>query len=253
MSGTTLNGSAGGSVYGKFLNMIYGVPRQQSQSFFFSDGGAGMGAEGATPPGSSDSMGGSVATHNITYSPASAANNQPFGLRSDFSGQTCMPNGGNSPQVVLEFLWAPNSASANQRFFFGLGTMFGGGLTADPSSLTNIMGFAADEADTNLRFMHNDGSGVATEVDAGANFPKAGADNRCYYGRIVAISPTSVQYALYELTNNPTPFTGTVVTNLPAAQQSLGIALQGNTGAAGTTGGIKLGPFQLSLVWTAVA
>ncbi len=56
------------------------------------------------------------------------------------------------------------------RCFFGLfgeAASAGVATTNDPSTYLNILGVAADDTDTNLQFMHNDGSGTATKVDLG--------------------------------------------------------------------------------------
>jgi hypothetical protein len=39
------------------------------------------------------------------------------------------------------------------------------------SSLINCIGVGSDSADTNLQIFHNDGTGTATKIDLGANFP----------------------------------------------------------------------------------
>lgn len=240
----TFQAAAGGTTFGRIVPIAFGNPRAQNNSFFFSDGGAGLGAGGTAAAGGSNSMGGSVTTHNVVYDPSSAATNQAYGLRSDFSGTTHMPNGGKSPVVYFETFFSPNSSTSTQRFAVGLGTIFGGDLSGDPSAQTNCIFIGGDATDTNMQIMHNDGSGTCTKIDLGANFPKASADAVCYYVRFALTSPTSVAYRIEELTNNPTPATGTISTNLPASQQALGIHVQGNTGT-GTTGSIKIGSFQV--------
>lgn len=61
---------------------------------------------------------------------------------------------------------------ANHRAFFGLLSATGATSTSQvPSALTNCLGFAYDSGETTFRFQHNDGSGTATRIDLGANFP----------------------------------------------------------------------------------
>ena len=43
--------------------------------------------------------------------------------------------------------------------------------TVTVESLTNIVGIGSDASDTNLQIFHNDGTGTATKIDLGVNFP----------------------------------------------------------------------------------
>jgi hypothetical protein len=61
---------------------------------------------------------------------------------------------------------------ANSRGFFGLLSATGATSTSQsPQALTNCLGFAWESAETSFRFQNNDGTGTATRVDLGANFP----------------------------------------------------------------------------------
>lgn len=62
--------------------------------------------------------------------------------------------------------------AANCRGFFGLTSATGAiSTTQSPLALTNCFGFAWESGETTLRVQVNDGSGNATRVDLGANFP----------------------------------------------------------------------------------
>lgn len=66
----------------------------------------------------------------------------------------------------------------NLRAFVGLyGTATAIG-NVNPSTLLNMVGLAVDSGQTTWRIMRNDGSGTATAIDLGANFPAntSGAD-----------------------------------------------------------------------------
>jgi len=72
---------------------------------------------------------------------------------------------------------------------------------SEPSSLTNMMGFGWDAADTNIQFMHNDGSGTATKVDMGSNFSVPSADRTKMYETIIFVAPGSGSDIGYRITD----------------------------------------------------
>lgn len=96
--------------------------------------------------------------------------------------------------------FAINSTTANQRLFVGLDDRTGAtSTTQNPSNITNMVGVGWDSADSNLQIMGNDNSGVATKIDAGANFPAN--DTTAVYEFVMFASPngTSVGYRLTRL------------------------------------------------------
>lgn len=87
----------------------------------------------------------------------------------------------------------------------------------NPSSLTNIIGFGIDATQTSLRWMVNDGSGTATTVDLGANFPSNTTDTDWYEAIIYARPNAGTVY--YHITNLSTGNTasGSATTDLPSS------------------------------------
>lgn len=69
-----------------------------------------------------------------------------------------------------------NASPANMRSFFGLFTPGTIG-NVEPDTIVNMIGFGSKAGDANFSFMHNDGSGSATMVPLGSNFPVIGSDN----------------------------------------------------------------------------
>lgn len=68
---------------------------------------------------------------------------------------------------VSESSWYnPNNIAV----FMGLDTTTQQMPDTDPSSSLNLIGVGKDAADTNLQVIHNDGTGVATKIDLGADF-----------------------------------------------------------------------------------
>lgn len=78
-----------------------------------------------------------------------------------------------------------NSIPANGRFFCGFSSTTGAlAAGTEPSALLNLFGLALDSTDTNFQIIHNSGSGAATKIDAGANFPGKTAAADFYEFRI---------------------------------------------------------------------
>jgi hypothetical protein len=75
-----------------------------------------------------------------------------------------------------------------------------------------------DAADTQVQFMHNDGTGTATKIPLGASFPKPNADLASVYELALFARPGTTQTLSYSVTNlvSGAVATGTVTTDLPA-------------------------------------
>lgn len=73
--------------------------------------------------------------------------------------------------AVFRFGCSDQAAVAGARSFVGFTGVTTKITNVDPSSVINIIGVGTDSGDTNLQIMHNDGSGIATKVDLGPNFP----------------------------------------------------------------------------------
>ena len=105
---------------------------------------------------------------------------------------------------------------ANLRAFVGLyGTATAIG-NVNPSTLLNMVGLAVDSGQTTWRIMRNDGSGTATAIDLGANFPAntSGAD---LYELALWCAPNSgtINYRVERL-NTAFVAEGVLSTDLPA-------------------------------------
>jgi len=109
----------------------------------------------------------------------------------------------------------------NSRNFFGLTESFATIGSVNPSTVINTIGFGADADDTNLHIIHNDGSGVATKVDLGSDFPKAG--QQIYILEMWNLfNETSVYFRIKNLKLNITSEVIEATTNLP----TIGLAFQ---------------------------
>jgi hypothetical protein len=111
---------------------------------------------------------------------------------------------------------------ADQTYFAGMyGSAAAMAGNVQASSLTNIIGLAKDGADANAQFMHNDGSGTATKIDLGANFPGNTLSTDVYEVQIYC-KPNSASVHYSVLRVNTGDFTeGEITSNLPANTQFL--------------------------------
>ena len=121
--------------------------------------------------------------------------------------------------------WAPATgvATTTTRAFCGLRERVAAGTDQNPSGLLDLCGMGWDDADTNIQFIHNDSSGVATKIDLGASFPVPTTDRDNIYEVAMFSPPGVTQSVTYRVRNLVTgaEATGTVTTNLPATTTAL--------------------------------
>ncbi|HQU83504.1 MAG TPA: hypothetical protein PKY59_10280 [Pyrinomonadaceae bacterium] len=113
--------------------------------------------------------------------------------------------------------FAFSSVVATQRSFIGLyGSTAAIATTQNPSGITNIIGVGNDLTDTNLQMMVNDGTGTATKVDLGANFPFT--DANAVYELVLFAAPNAatVKWRMINFTNGAVA-EGTFSSDLPAS------------------------------------
>lgn len=120
----------------------------------------------------------------------------------------------------LVWRWGPATGVSNtsHRAFVGMRNVTTAPTDVNPSTLTQICGMGYDSADTNIQFMHNDGTGAATKIDLGASFAKPNADLTSVYELALFARPGTTQTLTYEVTNlvSGAVATGTVTTDLPS-------------------------------------
>jgi hypothetical protein len=161
----------------------------------------------------------------IGYAVTTAATTAVVGFRHAAQQWTLGGNGALLGGFHNVWRWGPSTgvATATHRAFVGMRGSTAAPTDVDPSTLTNICGMGYDAADTNIQFMHNDGSGTATKIDLGASFPKPSADSTEVYEVAMFCPPGTTQTLQYEVTNLNTGAvaTGTVTTNIPTTTQLL--------------------------------
>jgi hypothetical protein len=134
-------------------------------------------------------------------------------------------------------------ANASHRFFMGLRDN-GAPSDTDPSTFLRCVGIGYANTDTNLQFLHNDGSGACTKIDLGASFPKPNADRAFTYRLRLYSPPGTPQSVSYEVTYLETgaSATGTVTTNLPSTADFITPRLQVSVGGVSAVTGCAVGP-----------
>lgn len=130
------------------------------------------------------------------------------------------------------------ASNSTHRYFLGLASNVVGSSDVNPSTLTRIVGIGYDDTDTQVQFMYNDASGVATKVALGASFPKPNVD-RAFTYRLEMFSPKgptqSVSYRVTYLETGAVA-TGTINTNLPGTSDLLQLYSYTGTGGTGNAG-----------------
>jgi hypothetical protein len=122
---------------------------------------------------------------------------------------------------------------SDQRIFLGLVSAVAN-FTGEPSARTDFIGIGADESDTDLQWMYNDGSGTATKTSVG--IAKASLDGDLLELRIyVPPGGGRADMLLRNLETGDQYTTFNITSDLPAADQPLLPAVWANTGVTTTT------------------
>ena len=155
-------------------------------------------------------------------------------------------------RYVCDFNISDTAYSSSTQQFYGMAASntdlnYAGTSTLLVNTLTNIIGVGNETGDSNLQVFHNDGSGTASKVDLGEDFPAnrtSNASSTTIYSIQLYNEPGS-NNVLYEVINRETGAVaqGTLTTNLPAATLLLNFFA---SRAMGSGGGItNSGQFDL--------
>lgn len=158
---------------------------------------------------------------------------------------------GGGFRYVCEFYISDTAYGSGCRQFYGMigqTTDLTYSDTVTVASMINIIGLGSESTDTNLQIFHNDGSGTATKIDLGVNFPAnrtAGAGMTNTYSLELFNNSNSTS-VIYKVTNNETgnSVEGTITTNLPLDTQGLNFCASRCMG----TGITNTGQFDLTLL-----
>jgi hypothetical protein len=142
--------------------------------------------------------------------------------------------------LIARFGLSSAAAVAGQRCFVGLAATVAALPNADPSAIVDMVGVGNDSADTALQVMHNDGTGTATKVALGANFPANTLSADLYELQLFcAPNSGSIDYRVERL-NTGHVASGTLAADLPASGAFLCPHLWVNNGATAAACAIDL-------------
>jgi hypothetical protein len=181
----------------------------------------------------------------LAYRVTVAATNAVSGWR-DNSGQLSV-GGGNAWEGgfwgVMHGGPDTGASTSTHRFFMGVGSA-AAPTDVEPSSLTRIAGIGYDAADTNLQFMHNDGSGTATKIDLGSGLPKPSVASSTAYRLRLYSPPGTTQVIYYEVDDldGGGSASGSVNTDLPATNDLITPFLYTSVGGTSSVIGTMVGP-----------
>ena len=123
------------------------------------------------------------------------------------------------------------AAVADARSFCGIRGNIGDVGNVNPSTLTLIAGVGNDSGEANLQLMYNDGTGTATKVDLGANFPANTLAADMYRLQLWgAPNEAQINYRLTRL-NTGQVASGSINTDIPPLTTMLGFTLFRGNGA----------------------
>jgi hypothetical protein len=146
---------------------------------------------------------------------------------------------GTGWKMAVAFGVSDTAFNSGARQFYGMTATtasLGISSTVTVESLLNIIGIGSDAADTNLQVFHNDGTGTATKIDLGANFPAnrtsgAAAIDFFVFEMYNPFDSMNVYYKVTSLENNVT-VEGTITTNLPSDTTPITIQACRTSGAS---------------------
>jgi hypothetical protein len=140
---------------------------------------------------------------------------------------------------------ATGGATATTRGFFGLRGSSAAPTDVNPSTLTNIVGLGWDSGDTNLSIIFNDASGTASKFNLGANFPRPTADrSQAWDFTILSDGGGNVYWAVISLANGATA-SGTLTTDLPAANTLITFSSYISVGGTSSVIGVGLATLEI--------
>jgi len=145
-------------------------------------GAAALTATGTATAANASATNGHTQARKLDYLVTAAATNAIAGFRAPNS---IWWRGNQAGFGGFNYLcqWGPATgvATATNRAFVGMSSVVSAPTDVEPSSLTNMIGMGWDSADTNIQIMTNDGSGTATKIDLGSNFPVPSIDRAKIY------------------------------------------------------------------------
>jgi hypothetical protein len=149
---------------------------------------------------------------------------EAYGAGLQFCGGTATDGG-----IIFQTIFAitDGASVSGARMVAGMVGTASALTNAEPTALTNVIAVAQIAADTNMRLIWNDGSGTASSIDLGTNFPMT--DGNIYeFGFVWQPGATTVQWCVYKINGdvagaaeNTFLASGELTADLPALTQGL--------------------------------
>lgn len=159
-----------------------------------------------------------TAMRRIDYLVTAPATNAVAGFRIGVGNQFWRGNAAGLGGFNYLCQWGPAEgvATSTTRAFVGMSALTTPPTDVEPSSLITMIGMGWDATDTNIQLMHNDGTGTATKIDLGANFPVPTADRTKAYELQLYCEPngSSIAWKVTDLGTNDVA-SGSVSTDIP--------------------------------------
>jgi hypothetical protein len=140
---------------------------------------------------------------------------------------------------------AIGGSTATTRGFFGLRGASAAPTDVNPSTLTNIVGLGWDSGDTNLSIIHNDGTGVASKIPLGVDFPRPLVDrSQAWDFALLSDGQGNVYWAVKSLANEAMA-SGALTADLPAGSTLLTFLAYISVGGASSVIGVGLSMLEI--------
>lgn len=260
-SGSVMTSTAHGGVNAQpvqFSGTTIASPLIAGTWYYLRDVAANTFAAAATPGGAAITLSGSISAMKVLLSTGPAWHHRRIGyVSAATAGQSSGTRHGLlqwavSSELPLGF-WTFNArfqvsdaaAVANARMFVGLASTAAVLPNGNPSSLANIIGVGSDTGDSTLRIMHNDGSGSATRIDLGSNFPCQTRTTDPYDLVLVLNDDLTVTYTVTNLRTGNLA-SGNLASDLPMALILLGPQLWRNNGSTAVAVGLDVMQWSLT-------
>lgn len=153
--------------------------------------------------------------------------------------------GGGGFTFVARFGVSDAATIANSRMFVGMTANTGAFPNAEPSAQANIIGVGCNAGETSLSIMHNDGSGTATKIALGTDFPSQTTSTDMY--EVAVFCPPNGSWVGVYVERLGTSFNQLqiITTDLPASTQLLAFQAWRNNGATALAVGIDIASFYI--------
>lgn len=191
-------------------------------------------------------------TNRITMTPVieglvtTASTTAVSGFRTNYLFFTCGDVTGTSGAggFYLKMKWRPATGQTitTHRAFAGVRGSSAAPTDVNPSTLTNIIGMGWDAADTTVQILHNDGTGTATKINLGANFPRPNSDRSVLYV-LELYAPRLVSEIRWKVTQLVTgaSSSGTITSDIPAVNTLLALLVYTSVGGTSSVIGTGIG------------